>query len=491
MARWKFPSEGYIPDIILGVDVAAANHEDVHLWYQGTIDPTTSTVSDGVATLNHPDTDGWYLGPDSASSSNPPRWEGYGLSRIGGLDRLTYAPDGVSRYLGGSGSRVTVSDRSQAVWPNVISLTTDDKVTAAGQLSLNYYHENDGGSATTTFFLDPERTIAGNWYPDGNPYNQAAIKIGNQPQKEPRTSQTPSALESLTIAIPPSVGAGEYQLYAEIQDTINGVTYTRYDYAPGVVTIRRPSATVVTPSGPQSGNVTIKYSLFDPQSDRCSILVQYSPNGGRTWNTATAVSGQGDGTTGLTSSPSGRAHTYVWASGSDIGNVNDSNVEIRITPSDAGGVDTAGTSSVFTVNNHVTPPTVMNVLGQNQSTGSVGAWLVQNPPLGQAEWVRFGEADSTKWEIASVPWAQGGSPLPAASVVTGLVTAPSQNNQPLQAVDPRVVDRMDLLTVVEHELGHIAGLNDLDALTDDVMSGVLGSGIGRNASHLDAVLASL
>ncbi len=50
---------------------------------------------------------------------------------------------------------------------------------------------------------------------------------------------------------------------------------------------------------------------------------------------------------------------------------------------------------------------------------------------------------------------------------------------------------MDLLTVVEHELGHTAGLNDLDALTDDVMSGVLGSGVCRNVSHLDAVLASL
>jgi hypothetical protein len=67
---------------------------------------------------------------------------------------------------------------------------------------------------------------------------------------------------------------------------------------------------------------------------------------------------------------------------------------------------------------------------------------------------------------------------------------PSPNNQPLPAVDPRVVDRMDLLTIVEHELGHIAGLNDVDALTDDIMSGVLGAGIRRNAVHTDAVLAS-
>ena len=30
----------------------------------------------------------------------------------------------------------------------------------------------------------------------------------------------------------------------------------------------------------------------------------------------------------------------------------------------------------------------------------------------------------------------------------------------LQAVDPQAVDRIDLLTVVEHELGHVAGLGD-------------------------------
>jgi hypothetical protein len=67
---------------------------------------------------------------------------------------------------------------------------------------------------------------------------------------------------------------------------------------------------------------------------------------------------------------------------------------------------------------------------------------------------------------------------------------PAQNNQPLQAVDPRAVDKIDLLTVTEHELGHAAGLNGLDALTDDVMSGVLGTGIRRNAVHTDAALAS-
>ena len=66
----------------------------------------------------------------------------------------------------------------------------------------------------------------------------------------------------------------------------------------------------------------------------------------------------------------------------------------------------------------------------------------------------------------------------------------SAGSQQLKAADPQALDRIDLLTVVEHELGHVAGLKDLDVLADDVMSGVLGVGVRRNASHTDAVLAS-
>jgi hypothetical protein len=59
------------------------------------------------------------------------------------------------------------------------------------------------------------------------------------------------------------------------------------------------------------------------------------------------------------------------------------------------------------------------------------------------------------------------------------------------AVDARAVDRIDLLTVVEHELGHVAGLGDIYASTDDVMNGVLGTGVRRDPAHADTALASL
>ena len=54
----------------------------------------------------------------------------------------------------------------------------------------------------------------------------------------------------------------------------------------------------------------------------------------------------------------------------------------------------------------------------------------------------------------------------------------------LKAVDAAAVDHIDLLTVVEHELGHIAGLKDLDATLDSLMSAQLPSGVRRLAGSV-------
>ena len=55
----------------------------------------------------------------------------------------------------------------------------------------------------------------------------------------------------------------------------------------------------------------------------------------------------------------------------------------------------------------------------------------------------------------------------------------------LQAVAPAAVDHIDLLTVLEHELGHVAGLDDI-AASNDLMSTALGPGVRRLPSTLEA-----
>jgi hypothetical protein len=63
----------------------------------------------------------------------------------------------------------------------------------------------------------------------------------------------------------------------------------------------------------------------------------------------------------------------------------------------------------------------------------------------------------------------------------------------LRAVEPLAVDRMDLLTVICHELGHVAGLADIDSPEGSLMSGSLGRGVRRTPSiqEIDALFATL
>ncbi len=180
----------------------------------------------------------------------------------------------------------------------------------------------------------------------------------------------------------------------------------------GVSTATSVAAAVTTPSGPQTGDVAISYSLTDPMSGTWSIQVQYSADGGATWNNATPGDG-GDGATGLTSSPGGTPHTFVWASGSDLGNTSNTNVKVRITPIGATAGAT-GTSGVFTVNNAITSTADWSIVGtgdfngdgtadvlwQNQSTGALGAWIIKNGAY--SRWVSLGTADPTVWKVAGV-----------------------------------------------------------------------------------------
>jgi len=221
-----FPAnEGYPDSQFIGVDVPYSRfHADVHLWYQGTID-TSPSANDG----SYPVPTDWYLGDQG------PRDEtGFYYTSIVGGSRPS---DGLSPYLGGTATRQAISDLSQAVWPNVISLamdSLDEQIAAGGMLHVTDVFEAFDSNVTTTFYLDP----------DENPYNSNAIAIGMT--SEQPTGADPGTEQEYIDTSTAQPGA-TYFLCAKITDG----THTRYAFSPGSVTIlpnQPPSPTALTSS---------------------------------------------------------------------------------------------------------------------------------------------------------------------------------------------------------------------------------------------------
>ena len=125
------------------------------------------------------------------------------------------------------------------------------------------------------------------------------------------------------------IGANGYSNAADFSNASTGQWLT----APALILSAPSNASYVTAS--------IGYTLIDEDSNPCSIQVQYSVNGGP-WQVATEATGAAgdDGSTALTSSPTGMPHTFVWNTAADLGNTNNPSVQIRITPED-------GTTFVF------------------------------------------------------------------------------------------------------------------------------------------------
>jgi hypothetical protein len=132
-----------------------------------------------------------------------------------------------------------------------------------------------------------------------------------------------------------------------------------------------PKVTIDTPQGTSSGKVNISYTLVDEDFDTIKILPEYSKDS-ISWYEATAGAG-GEGKEGLTSSPAGISHIFVWDSVKDLGAIQ-ANAIFRITPSDQSGDGQTVKTANFLINNtsEVTlPPIQAN--GENLDIGAYSA----------------------------------------------------------------------------------------------------------------------
>ncbi len=115
---------------------------------------------------------------------------------------------------------------------------------------------------------------------------------------------------------------------------------------------------------PTTGSVYVNYDLADDESDPSSLATyEYSLTGAfggeESTMTPDVSDGNHDGISGLTSSPGGTAHTFVWDAYTDLGAIYDATVYVRLTANDGIGDGLTTTSSSFPVDYVI--PVVSNV----------------------------------------------------------------------------------------------------------------------------------
>jgi uncharacterized delta-60 repeat protein len=224
-----------------------------------------------------------------------------------------------------------------------ISFQLIDREKELGNIILQY-STNGGASFNSATLVDSSETqnLQSDWYPGiihTVRWNSVTDMVGISRNASVIVKVTPSD------ATNPSGGTSDVSRTF----TVNNIEFNQ-----------PPSVSITTPSGVQLGNIPINYSLSDVESDTCSIMVEYSTDGGGNWLIAT-MGWAGDGLTGLSSSPSGTAHMFLWNSRAD--NValagQEDNIKVRITPSDFHTGNPAESDS-FSVDNTITntPPTV-------------------------------------------------------------------------------------------------------------------------------------
>jgi hypothetical protein len=138
------------------------------------------------------------------------------------------------------------------------------------------------------------------------------------------------------------------------------------------------TAYVTSPVGPQNGIVAVHYSLSDVSGTAVTITVEYSVNGGGTFQPASVGPG-GEGTAGLScSAKPGTSHTFLWNSQVDgVGLAAASPaVQIRITPRNT-IPGTPGVTASFTVDNstHTPPSAALTTPGSSSALVSLSYTL--------------------------------------------------------------------------------------------------------------------
>ena len=134
-----------------------------------------------------------------------------------------------------------------------------------------------------------------------------------------------------------------------------------------------PSIAVTDPSGTQSGNVVLNFTLTDSTADYCSVAVFQSTNAAGPWTVPATPAVGANPMLSVKGSAGGAGYTFIWRSNIDYAGIG-ATVYIRMVATDDGALSGADTTLGISIDNTVAnskPVVVSSAIGRQYSVAAV------------------------------------------------------------------------------------------------------------------------
>ncbi|MDF1661487.1 MAG: VCBS repeat-containing protein [Planctomycetota bacterium] len=140
----------------------------------------------------------------------------------------------------------------------------------------------------------------------------------------------------------------------------------------------------LNPVARQNGSISFGYTVTDGESNPVALSVEVFQGGTKLFDATDAGAGQGsEGNTGLSSSPGGTDHIFVWDSVADFGDqITRQDLQLRVSINDGQSSSAAVTSNIFQINNTIPTVTLESSSFPTMVTGNlVMAFTIIDPDV--------------------------------------------------------------------------------------------------------------